>query len=141
MSKDRMLNEDLFDTEEEKEIARLRKIIDSFKEYDKKRQEFYREKMERLEHLETLWAELNKSPEAQQPMLYSLSGKLAKYKEQIRLLNNVVKSLKNGKETAAILSHIQSATEATAPQKPAANGSADDDGKALEQAIRSLKNG
>lgn len=136
-----MLNEDLFDTEEEKEIARLRKTIDSFKEYDKKRQEFYREKMERLGHLETLWAELNKSPKAQQHMLYSLSCKLAKYKEQVRLLNNVVKSLKNGEETTAILSHIQSATEATASEKPAADDSADDGEKAFEQAIRSLKNG
>ena len=51
-----MLNEHLFDDKKDIEIARLKKVIEDFKEYDEKRKRYYAEKMRRLGELESLLA-------------------------------------------------------------------------------------
>ena len=54
-----MLNEHLFDDKKDIEIARLKKVIEDFKEYDEKRKRYYAEKMRRLGELESLLVILN----------------------------------------------------------------------------------
>lgn len=56
-----MLNEHLFDDKKDIEIARLKKVIEDFKEYDEKRKRYYAEKMRRLGELESLLCEINES--------------------------------------------------------------------------------
>lgn len=52
-----MLNEDLFD-KKDKEIFRLRLIIDKFKKYDKERKEYYSNSLRRLGELESMFSEI-----------------------------------------------------------------------------------
>lgn len=56
-----MLNEQLFDDKKDIEIARLKKVIEDFKEYDEKRKRYYAEKMRRLGELESLLCKINES--------------------------------------------------------------------------------
>lgn len=56
-----MLNEHLFDDKKDIEIARLKKVIEDFKEYDEKRKRYYAEKMRRLGELESLLCEINEA--------------------------------------------------------------------------------
>lgn len=56
-----MLNEHLFDDNKDIEIARLKKVIEDFKEYDEKRKRYYAEKMRRLGELESLLCEINEA--------------------------------------------------------------------------------
>ena len=57
MNKD-MLNKELFEDPKDAEIARLKMTIEKFKEYDRKRTEYYAGKMQRLGELEAFIAEL-----------------------------------------------------------------------------------
>ena len=59
-----MLNEHLFDDKKDIEIARLKKVIEDFKEYDEKRKRYYAEKMRRLGELESLLCEINEAEES-----------------------------------------------------------------------------
>ena len=58
-----MLNEKLFDDPKDAEIARLKMAIEKFKEYDKRRKEYYAEKMKRLGELESYVQELDTETE------------------------------------------------------------------------------
>lgn len=58
-----MLNEDLFLDQKDKEIARLKAIIEQFKKYDKERKEYYSSKLIRLGQLESYVQEINNSIE------------------------------------------------------------------------------
>ena len=53
-----MLNKELFEDPKDAEIARLKMTIEKFKEYDRKRTEYYAGKMQRLGELEAFIAEL-----------------------------------------------------------------------------------
>lgn len=56
-----MLNEDLFLDQKDREIARLKAIIEQFKRYDKERKEYYSSKLIRLGQLESYVQEINNS--------------------------------------------------------------------------------
>lgn len=58
-----MLNEDLFLDQKDREIARLKAIIEQFKRYDKERKEYYSSKLIRLGQLESYVQEINNSIE------------------------------------------------------------------------------
>lgn len=58
-----MLNEKLFDDPKDAEIARLKMLIERFKEYDEKRKRFYAAKMQRLGELETYVLEIDTETE------------------------------------------------------------------------------
>lgn len=53
-----MLNKELLGSQKDVEIARLKMTIEKFKEYDRKRTEYYAGKMQRLGELEAFIAEL-----------------------------------------------------------------------------------
>ena len=53
-----MLNKELLGSRKDVEIARLKMTIEKFKEYDRKRTEYYAGKMQRLGELEAFIAEL-----------------------------------------------------------------------------------
>lgn len=53
-----MLNEGLFDSPKDAEIARLRLTIERFREYDRRRTAYYAERMRRLGELESFVSEL-----------------------------------------------------------------------------------
>lgn len=54
-----MINKTLIGDEKDQEIARLKMAIEKFKEYDKKRKEYYSNKMVRLGQLESYMQELD----------------------------------------------------------------------------------
>ena len=58
-----MLNKKLFDDPKDAEIARLKMTIEKFKEYDKKRKEYYAGKMQRLGELESYVQEIDTETE------------------------------------------------------------------------------
>lgn len=58
-----MLNKELFDDPKDAEIARLKMAIEKFKEYDKRRKEYYSEKMKRLGELESYVQEIDTETE------------------------------------------------------------------------------
>lgn len=58
-----MLNKKLFDNPKDAEIARLKMAIEKFKEYDKKRKEYYAGKMQRLGELESYVQEIDTETE------------------------------------------------------------------------------
>lgn len=58
-----MLNKKLFDDPKDAEIARLKMMIEKFKEYDKERKEYYAKKMQRLGELESYVQELDTETE------------------------------------------------------------------------------
>lgn len=58
-----MLNKKLFEDPKDAEIARLKMAIEKFKEYDKKRKEYYADKMQRLGELESYMQELDTETE------------------------------------------------------------------------------
>lgn len=58
-----MINKKLFDDPKDAEIARLKMTIEKFKEYDKKRKEYYAGKMQRLGELESYVEELDTETE------------------------------------------------------------------------------
>ena len=62
-----MLNEHLFDDKKDIEIARLKKVIEDFKEYDEKRKRYYAEKMRRLGELESLFLKSEKGDNGLEP--------------------------------------------------------------------------
>lgn len=53
-----MLNKELLGSQKDVEIARLKMTIEKFKEYDRKRTEYYAGKMQRLGEMEAFIAEL-----------------------------------------------------------------------------------
>lgn len=58
-----MLNKKLFDNPKDAEIARLKMMIEKFKEYDKERKKYYADKMQRLGELESYVQELDTETE------------------------------------------------------------------------------
>lgn len=58
-----MLNKALFYDPKDAEIARLKMAIEKFKEYDKRRKEYYAEKMKRLGELESYVQEIDTETE------------------------------------------------------------------------------
>lgn len=58
-----MLNKKLFEDPKDAEIARLKMAIEKFKEYDKKRKEYYSGKMQRLGELESYVQEIDTETE------------------------------------------------------------------------------
>ena len=58
-----MLNKKLFDDPKDAEIARLKMLIERFKEYDEKRKRFYAAKMQRLGELEAYILEIDNETE------------------------------------------------------------------------------
>lgn len=79
-----MMNEHLFDDEKYKEIARLKLLIERYKEYDKKRKEYYSQKMQRLGELESLLEE--KLDNASTP----LEVQVLKLKQEVKKLNDII---------------------------------------------------
>lgn len=82
-----MLNEELFDDEKDKEIARLKHLIDKFKKYDKERKEFYSKKLQRLGELEAYIYELEAEGGIGRlnDTIKSLKGRIKKLEGYIRL--------------------------------------------------------
>lgn len=58
-----MLNKKLFEDPKDAEIARLKMAIEKFKEYDKRRKEYYADKMQRLGELESYVQEIDTETE------------------------------------------------------------------------------
>ena len=79
-----MLNEHLFENEKDKEIARLKLLIEDFKKYDMRRKEYYSKKMQRLGELESLLEEMKEN--ASSP----LEELVIKQKEEIKRLHSIL---------------------------------------------------
>ena len=84
-----MLNENLFDDRKDVEIARLKKVIESFKTYDKERKQYYARKMQRLEELERLFCDGCDSDNERK-----LQKQVLQLKEEVKILNTVIKARK-----------------------------------------------
>ncbi len=84
-----MLNEKLFDDPKDAEITRLKMIIEKFKEYDKKRKEYYAKKMRRLGELETFLQEIECEKKSGEAELI-----IAKQKVEIRRLSMIIQARK-----------------------------------------------
>lgn len=82
-----MLNKKLFDDPKDAEIARLKMTIEKFKEYDKKRKEYYAGKMQRLGELESFVQEMECGRKSGESELI-----IAKQKITIGKLNRVIQS-------------------------------------------------
>ena len=78
-----MMNEHLFDDEKDKEIARLKMLIERYKEYDKERKKYYSKKMQRLGELESLLEE-------KQDTCSPLESQVLKLKQEIKRLNDII---------------------------------------------------
>lgn len=79
-----MMNEHLFENEKEKEIAQLRFLIERYKEYDKRRKEYYSKKMQRLGELESLLEEIKDTS-------LPLQELILKQKQEIKRFNTIFK--------------------------------------------------
>ena len=97
-----MLNEQLFDDKKNIEIARLKKVIEDFKEYDEKRKRYYAEKMRRLGEITCLSRiigvrriEENRSSEELEEIISSnqLRKNNKALKKRIKELQDTVKEL------------------------------------------------
>lgn len=80
-----MLNEHLFDDKKDIEIARLKKVIEDFKEYDEKRKRYYAEKMRRLGELESLLCEINEAKDDE-----DLRKVILNQKKEITCLSRII---------------------------------------------------
>lgn len=80
-----MLNENLFD-KKDKEIFRLRLIIDKFKKYDKERKEYYSNSLRRLGELESMFSEIGDDLDKSE-----LTNKILNQREALSKLNSIVK--------------------------------------------------
>lgn len=80
-----MLNENLFD-KKDKEIFRLRLIIDKFKKYDKERKEYYSNSLRRLGELESMFSEIGDDIDKG-----TLANKILNQREALSKLNSIVK--------------------------------------------------
>ena len=83
-----MLNEDLFD-KKDKEIFRLRLIIDKFKKYDKERKEYYSNSLRRLGELESMFSEIGDDIDKS-----TLANKILNQREALSRLSSIVKGSK-----------------------------------------------
>ena len=77
-----MLNKKLFDDPKDAEIARLKMTIEKFKEYDKKRKEYYAGKMQRLGELESYVQEIDTETE-----IGKLKSQIIDLKKQLGVLS------------------------------------------------------
>lgn len=82
-----MLNADLFQDKKDREIARLKLTIESFKKYDVERKEYYAEKMNRLGQLEPYISELENDENSPMSVIKKLEEKIASQKNEIRTLS------------------------------------------------------
>ena len=80
-----MLNKKLFDDPKDAEIARLKMTIEKFKEYDKKRKEYYAGKMQRLGELESYVQEIDTETE-----VGKLKETITKLRKEVSRLTKVV---------------------------------------------------
>lgn len=78
-----MINEDLYEDKKDKEIVRLKMLIERYKEYDKERKEYYAKKMQRLGELESLLEE-------KQDTSTPLEVQVLQLKQEIKRLNSVI---------------------------------------------------
>ena len=79
-----MLNEHLFDDKKDIEIARLKKVIEDFKEYDENKR-YYAEKMRRLGELESLLCEINEAEDEE-----DLRKVILNQKKEITCLSRII---------------------------------------------------
>lgn len=79
-----MMNEHLFENEKDKEIAQLKFLIERYKEYDKRRKEYYSKKMQRLGELESLLEEIKDTSSPLQELIL-------KQKQEIKRFNTILK--------------------------------------------------
>ena len=77
-----MINKKLFDDPKDAEIARLKMTIEKFKEYDKKRKEYYAGKMQRLGELESYVQEIDTETE-----IGKLKSQIIDLKKQLGVLS------------------------------------------------------
>lgn len=89
-----MLNKDLFDPKD-LEIAKLKRAISDFKEYDKERKAYYSESMVRLGELESLVEELK---ESEPVVVKNLKKKVENQKVYIDKLLTIIENSKISKE-------------------------------------------
>lgn len=79
------MNRDLIGDEKDREIARLKFIIEKFKKYDEERKEYYSKKLERLGVLESYVEELEDTSE-----IGKLKSIIVRQKDELRKLNAVI---------------------------------------------------
>ena len=84
-----MLNQDLFDSAKDAEIAKLKQVIERFKAYDKKRQEYYSSSIQRLGELESYISELEDSKRSN-----NLEAVISQQRATIRHLNKLIQVYK-----------------------------------------------
>lgn len=82
-----MMNKDLFDSPKDAEIARLRNIIKRYKDYDEKRNKYYRDNMRRLGELESYFEELQDNKD-------NLMGVIIRQRDALSRLNKIIKVYK-----------------------------------------------
>lgn len=79
------MNRDLIEDEKDREIVRLKFIIEKFKKYDEERKEYYSKKLERLGVLESYVEELEDTSE-----IGKLKSIIVRQKDELRKLNAVI---------------------------------------------------
>lgn len=84
-----MLNKKLFNDPKDAEIARLKMTIEKFKEYDRKRKEYYADRMRRLGELESFMDEIKHGKTSGEAELI-----IAKQKLEIAKLNRIIQARK-----------------------------------------------
>lgn len=87
-----MINKDLYFDPKDYEIACLRQTIEKFKAYDRKRKEFYADKMVRLGELESYVEELEEQIKSLEDQMGgvangTLVGKLRKKNQSLKATN------------------------------------------------------
>jgi DNA-binding protein H-NS len=80
-----MLNEALIDSKD-REIIKLKIIIDKFKKYDKERKEYYSNSLRRLGELESMFSEIGDDIDKS-----TLTNKILNQREALAKLNSIVK--------------------------------------------------
>ena len=80
-----MLNKELLGSQKDVEIARLKMTIEKFKEYDRKRTEYYAGKMQRLGELEAFRAELEDGNAES-----SMRAKIVRQADELRKLRKYI---------------------------------------------------
>lgn len=80
-----MLNKELLGSQKDVEIARLKMTIEKFKEYDRKRTEYYAGKMQRLGELEAFIAELEDGNAES-----SMRAKIVRQADELRKLRKYI---------------------------------------------------
>lgn len=81
------MNKSLFKDARDYEIAKLKFAIERFKEYDKERKDFYRDKLQRLGELESYIMELESGM-----LVNELKSKIENQKKEIQSLNKIIKA-------------------------------------------------